>query len=241
MVSILPNPMASDRQTLKVSPREQTGSRESRRLRREGQVPGIVYSRGEEARMLQVGDRDLRAFLSKGQTLFDLEIEGEGSVPVVIKEQQRHPVRGEVLHIDFMEVDLKQKIEADVDVDIEGVESSPGVKAGGIMEHVTRSVTVFALPTDIPEHLTVDVSGMEIGDNLTLEAVTLPEGVELHAGDPHEVTIATLSAPRVEEEPEVEEETELIGEEGEEAEGEAAEDGGDEGSGDSDGDSGDGE
>lgn len=239
MVAILLSLMASDRQTLKVAPRDETGSRESRRMRADGFVPGVVYANGEDARMLKVGDRDLRSFLAHGQTLFDLEIEGHGSVPVVIKEQQRHPVRGNVLHIDFMEVDLKQKIEADVEVIIEGIEKSSGVKAGGILEHVTRSVTVLALPADIPESLSLDVSAMEIGDNLTLEAVVVPSNVELTAEEPHDVTIATLSAPRVEEEPEVEEETELVGEDGEAVP--ADDEGGDDEGGSSDEESGDGE
>ena len=107
-----------------------------------------------------------------------------------------------------------------------------------MLEHVTREITVEALPTDIPDGLVADVSAMEINDTLQLSAVAAPDGVTFVAEDPEEVTIVTLSPPRVEEEPEpeVEEETELVGEgEGAEGEGEAAE-GGDSGdSGDSEG------
>src|SRR6185295_316349 len=98
-------------------------------------------------------------------------------------------------------------------------EVAPGVKGGGVLEHVTREVTVEALPAEIPDRLVADVSAMEVNDTLQLSALVVPEGVKLVADDPDEVTIATLSPPRVEEEPEpsVEEETELIGEDGEPA------------------------
>ena len=214
--------MASDRATLKAAPRSEFGTRESRRLRRSGFVPGVVYGDGNDARPFQIPEREVRHVLAEGHALLDLEIEGSKTVPVVIKEQQRHPVRGELIHLDLLEVRLDQAIEAEVAVELLGGEDAPGVKEGGVLEHVTREVTVEALPTDIPDSLAVDVSGMDIGDTLTLSAVLVPDGVELVADDPEEVTIATLSPPRVEEEPEpeVEEEAELVGEEGEVPEGE---------------------
>jgi large subunit ribosomal protein L25 len=224
--------MAKGRETLKAAPRGDFGSRTSRRLRREGLVPGVVYSGGSEARPFQVAERDVRGVLGEGAALFDLEIEGGKSVPVVVKEQQLHPVRGSLQHIDLQEVRLDEAIQAEVAIELEGIETAPGVKGGGVLEHVTREVTVEALPTEIPDRIVADVSAMEINDTLQLSALVVPEGVTLVADDPDEVTIATLSPPRVEEEPEpaVEEEAELIGEDGETA---AAEDGG------GDGDSGD--
>jgi large subunit ribosomal protein L25 len=227
--------MAKGRETLKAAPRSDFGSRTSRRLRREGLVPGVVYSGGAEARAFQVAEREVRSVLGEGAALFDLEIEGGKAVPVVVKEQQLHPVRGSLQHIDLQEVRLDEAIQAEVAVDLEGIDSAPGVKGGGVLEHVTREVTVEALPTEIPDRIVADVSAMEINDTLQLSALVVPEGVTLVADDPEEVTIATLSPPRVEEEPEpaVEEEAELVGEEGEAA---AAEDGGDGGdSGDSGG------
>jgi large subunit ribosomal protein L25 len=223
--------MASARSTLKVDPREEFGSRTARRMRREGIVPGVVYAGGSEARAFQASEREIRHVLSEGSALFDLEIGGGKSVPVVVKDQQLHPVRGSLEHIDLMEVKLDEAIEAEVAIDLEGVEDAPGVKAGGVLEHVTREVTVEALPTDIPDRIVLDVSAMEISDNLQLSAVSAPEGVTFTAEDLEEVTIVTLSPPRVEEEPEpaVEEETELVGDA---AEGEA---------GDSEGESGDSE
>lgn len=225
---MLPRPMSSDRATLNASPRTAFGSRTTRRLRREGKLPGVVYSEGFEALSFQVESRDARVVLSAGHALFDLQIEGSDPVPVVVKEQQHHPVRGELQHLDLQKVRLNVAIQAEVAVELEGAEDSPGVKQGGVLEHVTREVTVEALPAAIPDSIVLDVSDLEINDNRTLEDLTAPEGVELIADDPAEITIVTLSPPRVEEEPEteVEEEPGVVGEEAE-AEGETtAEDGG---------------
>jgi large subunit ribosomal protein L25 len=219
--------MARGRETLKAAPRGEFGSRGSRRLRREGLVPGVVYGGGEDARPFQAPERDVRTVLATGQALFDLEVEGAKSVPVVVKEQQLHPVRGTLQHLDLQEVKLDEEIQADVAIELEGAEVAPGVKNGGVLEHVTREITVEALPTEIPERIVVDVSEMEINDTIQLSVVTIPDGVKLVSDEPEEVTIATLSPPRVEEEPEpeVEEEAELVGEEGEEAAEEAAPEG----------------
>ena len=178
-------------------------------------MPGVVYGQGGEARPFQVSDRELRVILIEGHTLLDLEMDGSKAVPVVIKEQQHHPVRGDVMHMDCLEVRLDEEIQSEVPIEIEGTEEAPGVKEGGVLEHVTREITVEALPTEIPEKLTADVSEMVIGDTLQLSVLTPPAGVKFMVDDPEEVTIATLSPPRIEEEPEVEEETELVGEDGE--------------------------
>jgi large subunit ribosomal protein L25 len=225
--------MAGKRSTLKVAPRADFGSRSSRRMRREGLVPGVVYSGGKEAKPFQVSEREIRVVLAEGAALFDLEIEGSKAVPVVIKEEQHHPVRVSIQHLDLMQVDLTEEIQAEVAIELEGAESSPGVKGGGVLEHVTREVTVEALPTEIPDRIVADVSAMEVNDTLQLDSVTAPDGAKFVADDPEEITIVTLSPPRVEEvKPEVEEETELVGEgEGGEAEGgeDAAESGDSEG------------
>jgi large subunit ribosomal protein L25 len=237
--------MATDRATLTVSTRDQFGSRATRRLRRDGLVPGVVYGHGGEARPFQVPERDLRALLGEGHTLLDLQIEGSDAVPVVIKEQQHHPLRGDVVHFDCLEVRLDEAIESEVAIELEGTEQAPGVREGGVLEHVTREVTVEALPTEIPERITVDVSEMVIGDTISLASVTPPAGATFVVDDPEEITLATLSPPRVEEEPEpeLEEEAELVGEDGEPiepaegeeaAEGEAPPDDGDAGGDDSD-------
>lgn len=223
--SILTAAMASDRATLNARERDQFGSRASRRLRRAGLVPGVVYGAGGEARSFAVDEREARNVLVHGGALIEVEIEGRKAVPVVIKEQQRGPVRGELLHLDLLEVKLDEVIEAEVSIELLGAEEAPGVVEGGVLEHVTHEVTISALPTEIPESIPADVSGMAIGDTLQLSALVPPEGVEFALGegvDPDELTIATLNPPRVEEEPELEleEEAELVGAEGEVPEGE---------------------
>jgi large subunit ribosomal protein L25 len=214
--------MAQARPKLTVAQREVFGTRATKRLRREGLVPGVVYGHGGEARAFQVPARELRAALGTGQNLFDLELDGSNAVPVVIKEQQHHPVRGDVLHLDFLEVRLDEEIQAEVPIELEGSDQAPGVREGGVLEHVGREITVEALPTEIPERLTVDVSEMEINDTINLTALSAPAGVKFMVDEPEEFTIATLSPPRVEEEPEpeVEEEAELVGEGEEVPEGE---------------------
>ncbi len=219
--------MASDRATLKVEQRSEFGSRPSRRLRRSGLVPGVVYGEGKEARAFQVPERVARTALTHGGALIDLQFDAGSATPVVVKEQQRDPVRGWLIHLDLLEVKLDEAIQAEVPIELLGTEDAPGVKEGGVLEHVTHQITIEALPTAIPESIPADVSGMSIGDTLQLSAVVAPEGVEFALGegvDADEVTIATLSPPRVEEEPEpeLEEEAELVGEEGEVPEGEEA-------------------
>jgi large subunit ribosomal protein L25 len=206
-----------------VAAREPAGSRSARRLRREGNVPGVVYGGDEEPLSFQVQARELRLALARAGAVIDLQVQGAKSTPVVVKELDRHPVTGATVHIDLLRVRLDVKIEATVVLDLTGGDDSPGVKEGGVLEQITREVTIEALPNDIPESIHHDVSGMVIGDTMTLASVTPPDDVTL-VDDP-ETVIATLSPPKLqlEEEEEIEEETEVVGE-GEEGE-EAAEEG----------------
>jgi large subunit ribosomal protein L25 len=214
--------MAASRSTLKVAPRAEFGSRASRRMRGDGLVPGVVYSGGSEATPFQVSEREVKTIIAEGAALFDLEIDGGKAVPVVVKEQQLHPVRGSLQHLDLQAVKLDEAIQAEVPVEVEGAEDAPGTKEGGVLEHITREVTVEALPTEIPDRIVVDVSQMDINDTIQLSMVTPPQGATFVADDLEEVTIATLTPPRLEKElEEIEEEAALVGEEGEElAEGE---------------------
>jgi large subunit ribosomal protein L25 len=216
--------MASkDTTALKVSAREPDGSRSARRLRREGNVPGVVYGGGDEPVSFQVPARELRHVLQSAGAVLDLSIEGAEASPVVVKELIRHPITGDTVHLDLLRVRLDQKIQSTVMLELTGAEDSPGVINGGVLEHVTRELTIEALPTDIPDHLSHDVSAMEINDTLTLEALTPPSTVTL-LDDP-ETVIATLSPPRLqlEAEEEIESETEVVGEGEERAEGEGEE------------------
>jgi large subunit ribosomal protein L25 len=212
--------VSGDRFKLEVQEREERGSRHSRRLRGQGLVPGVLYGKGE-SRAIAVPERDLRAALTGNSgmhAILDVVLEGQKTVhPSILADLQQDPIRGTVSHIDLREVRLDQPIQASVVVQLVG--ESEGVKNGGVLSLVTREIQVEALPTDIPEHIDADISPLEIGAVLRLEDLPAIDSVTF-LDDPHETVIATVSAPRVEVEPEVEGEEEL---EGEEVEGEAAE------------------
>ncbi len=205
--------MARNQSTaLHVVSREPSGSRSARRLRREGNVPGVVYGGGEDPASFQIEARELRLALANAGAVLDLSFDGAAASPVVVKELDRHPVTGATVHIDLLRVRLDVKIQSTVVLELTGAEDSPGVKEGGVLEHVTRELTIEALPNDIPDTLEHDVSEMVIGDILTLDALSTPANVEL-VDDP-ETVIATLTPPRlqVEDEDEIESETEVVGE-----------------------------
>jgi large subunit ribosomal protein L25 len=206
--------------SLEVTSRTPNGSRSVRRLRRSGQVPGVVYGGGDGPAPFAVDARRLRLALAQRGAVLDLVIDGGKAQPVIIKDQQHHPVRGELIHIDLLRVRLDKPIQSTVPLELEGVEESPGVKEGGVMEHITRELNIEALPNDIPDVIRFDVSGMDLNETATLEALSPPAGVTL-LDDPEETVIATVAIPRVVEEEEIETETELVGEEAEEVEAEA--------------------
>lgn len=211
--------------TLQVSRREPDGSRAARRLRRSGRVPGVLYGGDGASESFDVDARELRIALAASGAVMDLSIDGAKATPVVVKDAQRDPVRGDTVHIDLLRVRLDTAITAVVTLELSGAEDAPGVKRAGVLEHVTREVNVEALPTALPESIVYDVSAMEIGDTVTLGSVTPPEGVTL-LDDP-ETVVATLSPPRLQTEaaPEIEAETGVVGE------ASAAESGGESGGG----------
>jgi large subunit ribosomal protein L25 len=211
--------MASNRPTIDVEKREEFGSRTSRRLRKTGRVPGVVYGgSGGECITFSADARELRRVLVGAGALIDLNVGGE-TKPVIVKDTQLHPVRGELLHIDFLQVRLDEKIQTAVPLHVEGGEEAPGVKEGGVIELPTHELNIEALPTAIPDAITVDVSGLAMQETMHLSAVTPPEGVTF-LDDPEETIIATVVIPAEEpEEPELEEEVEGVGEEGEAEEG----------------------
>jgi large subunit ribosomal protein L25 len=214
----------SDSAALTVARREPEGSRAARRLRRSGLVPGVVYGGGQEAIPFAVDDRTLRHVLAGAGAVVNLSIESDPATPVVLKELTRHPVDSHIVHVDLLRERLDQAIQATVTLELVGEDSSPGVKEGGVLEHVTRELTVEALPGDIPDTITHDVSGMQIGDTLTLAGLAVPAGVKLL--DDQEQLVATLSPPRLQTEAEegIETETELVGGEGAKAEDEGGSD-----------------
>jgi large subunit ribosomal protein L25 len=226
--------MASTSTKLTVNRRDAAGSRAARRLRREGRVLGVVYGGGEEPMGFDADARELRIALSGSGAVLDLSIDGGKTTPVVLKEAQRDPVRGETIHVDLLRVRLDTEIGAVVPLELLGVDDAPGVKEGGVLEQITREVNVEALPTAIPESISHEVGEMQIGDTIMLSAIAAPAGVKL-TDDLEETVVATLSPPKLqaEVEEEIEAETELVGEGAEEGEAPAAEEGSEESASDS--------
>jgi len=201
------------RPSLDVEERPERGTRAAKRLRREGYVPGVVYGgKNGDCTSFKVNARELRHVLA-GSALIDLKVAGK-TRPVIVKDQHQHPVRDELLHIDLLEVRLDETIQTQVSVHLEGAEEAPGIKEGGVLEHVTHQLNIEALPTDIPDAIHVDVAGMEIAATMHLSELTPPTGV-VFLDDAEETIIATIVVPTEVEEPEIEEETELVGEDGE--------------------------
>ena len=203
--------MASQTTKLPISPREPEGSRATRRLRRSGRVPGILYGGDAEPLSFSVDARELRHALAATGAVLEVT-DGDTASPAILKSAHYHPVRGDTLHVDLLRVNLNVAIHAIVPLELTGGEDSPGVKEGGVLEQITRELNIEALPTAIPESISHDVSRMEINDTITLAELTVPAGITL-LDDLEETTIATLSPPRVEtEDDEIEEETGVVGE-----------------------------
>jgi len=221
--------MADTTTKLSVNSRASDGSRAARRLRRDGRVPGVVYGGGDEPQGFDADARELRIALAGSGAVMDLSVDGAKATPVVLKEAQRDPVRGETIHVDLLRVRLDEEIGAVVPLELHGVEDAPGVKEGGVLEQITRELNVQALPTAIPESIVHEIGEMQIGETIMLSAITAPAGVTL-LDDPEETVVATLSPPKLqaEVEEEIEAETELVGEGAEEGEAAAAEEGSEE-------------
>jgi large subunit ribosomal protein L25 len=206
--------MANERPTLEVEERPEQGSRNTRRLRRAGYVPGIVYGGAGDCVPFKVGVRELRTALIAGGAVIDLKVGSSAIRPVIVKDQQLHPVRANVMHLDLLEVNLLEKIQTTVRVELHGADDAPGVSEGGIISQETNELHIEALPTDIPEVISVDVSHLEAAGTLHLSDVTPPQGVTF-LDDPAETIIATVTVPtEVTEGTEIEAETERVGEAG---------------------------
>ena len=200
-----------DHTQLEVAPREETGSRAMRRLRRSGRVPGVIYGGNGGPVAFEVDARILRNTLAHAHAVIDVSLDGN-SETVILKDLQRHPVRGEILHADFLRVRMDQPIQTTVTLEVTGAEDAPGVTEGGVFSQETRELNIEALPGDIPDSITLDVSGMQVNETIGLEAITAPSGVTL-IDDPETTVIATITPPSQEPvESEIETETELVGE-----------------------------
>src|ERR1700720_1074694 len=180
-----------------------TGRSAVRKLKARGVVPAIIYGAKDKPETLQVSKRDINAMLSHASgenILVELEIEGDGGKNrlALVQEVQHSPVGGDVLHIDFHAVSMDEKIPAEGPLEATGI--ATGVKNfGGLLEQSLRSLAVECLPRDLPDRITVDVSNLNIGDSIHVRDIQMPKDVTPKV--PLELTVFSVLAPAVEEEP----------------------------------------
>ncbi len=209
---------------VKAEVRTDKGKGASRRLRRTGRIPAVIYGAGKDAVSLSVEhdpivhQLDNEAFYA---SILEIDIEGKKE-KAVLKDMQRHPYKPTILHIDFMRVRATETLRLSVPIHLEGEEVCPGVKKGGNVSHLLTEVEVSCLPKDLPEALVVDISGLDLDETLRLSDIELPKGVELvelSHGEGHDQAIVSVHLAHVASE-EAEEGGEAESEEGEAESGE---------------------
>ena len=180
---------------LKATPREESRKGSNRKLRATGRVPAVVYGHNEKTRSVSLDAHELEVLFSKisvENTVIKLQIEGEkGDVQALVREVQSNPVRGDVVHVDFLQLHAGEKVDVEVPVHLVG--SAPGVKAGGVMDHQIHELPVRCLPAAIPESIEVDVSELQLGDSIHVGDLAIPEGVEVEMDA--ERTVCSVVAP----------------------------------------------
>ena len=199
-----------DQVSLAVRPRPGNGKGEARSLRSQGRVPAVAYGSGLDAVPLSVDARELYHALRTDagtNAIIQMEIDGASHLTLA-REIHRHPVRREILHVDFVAVSRDVKVTVDVAIHLVG--EAPGVDEGGVLDQVRFTVPIEVLPLEVPESFELDISDMQIGDVKRVEDLQVPEGVAI-LDDP-EYSVVTLNAPQVEEVAE-ETETTLVGDE----------------------------
>lgn len=187
---------------LKAQPRNELGKSASRRLRRSGRIPGTIYGANKEPQSIsllhdEVLHRlDHEAFYS---TVLTLSVNTQ-SEQVVVKDLQRHPYKPDVLHIDFLRIDEKQKITMRVPIHFINEQQCVGVKSGGgVISRIMTELEISCLPKDLPEYIDVDLANVQVGETVHLSDIVLPEGVEIHAllsGGDASASVATVSVPK---------------------------------------------
>ena len=190
-----------ERINLKANVREKLGKEAAKKFRHQGSIPAVVY-KGKDVLNIKVSSKDLlQAIHTKAgeNVVVDLQVEGapkskKTSRTAIIKEIQYHPVKGDILHVDFNEISLTESLSVKVPVAAKG--EAEGIKEGGVLEHVLWELEVECLPTQIPENISVDVSHLKIGDSILIKDLQVPSGVKI-LGDP-EATVISLAAPQVE-------------------------------------------
>jgi large subunit ribosomal protein L25 len=209
--------------TLKATTGRDLGTGPAKRLRAEGKIPGVVYGLGGDPIPLSVDWRPLREALTTDaglNALIDLDVDGDVSLTIV-KELQRHPIRGDVLHIDFLRVSADELITVEVPIVLEG-EAKAVTGENGTVDHLLHALSINAKPADIPNELVVDITDLELGATIHVSDIKLPRGVTTDVDPEESVVIGSMGTQLAEGEGA---EGEAAAGEGEAAEGEAAEGG----------------
>jgi len=187
-----------ERAQLNVTLREGKGKGGARKIRAKGSIPAVIYGKGIETVMIEVNPKEFDQVLSGSggkNTLLDVKVPEHGTITAMLKDHQADNLRRQYTHLDFVKVDLKQKIRVEIPIVVTG--KAEGVKEGGILEIIRRELTAICLPTAIPKGIEVDVSALKIGQSIHIDDVKLPEGLEV----PRETnfTVVSVVAPKAEE------------------------------------------
>jgi large subunit ribosomal protein L25 len=184
---------------LKATQRGRAGKGASRAVRREGLVPGVVYGDKQGAQMVSLNYRELEPHIQAGRflsTLVDLEVEGQ-TIRAIPRDIQFEPIRDFIVHVDFLRLGKASRIAVDIPVDFKGQELSPGIKAGGSLNIVSHTLSLYCSAEFIPDEITIDVSAMQIGQSIHMSDIKLPEGVTAVSRD--DLTLCTIAAQAKEE------------------------------------------
>lgn len=187
--------------TLDAHPRSETGRGAMRRLRRARRVPGIVYGAGKESQPVAIENDQLYRLLEEESffsSILELKI-GSESVQAIVKDMQRHPYKPLVQHIDLQRIESDKKIYVQVPLHIHGEEVSPGVKKGGVLHHDLLDIEVVCFPHDLPKHIDVDVSRLDVGQAVHISELQFPQGAEaaaLQPGAGHDAPVVSVQATR---------------------------------------------
>jgi len=221
-----------EKHSIEAELRSETGKGVARQIRRNGLIPGVVYGRGNEPRSIKMDPQDIEKLLHSN-AIFDLTFVGEDGeedeATVIIKDYQKDVIKQNLLHVDFQFISMDEKITVSVPMHLEG--EAAGVRDGGVLQQLLREIEIDALPAEIPEEITIDISELEVGESLSVVDLELPEGIDLVTDSDEVIVTVVTPTELIEEEEEDEEEEflepEVIGEE-EEEEGEEGEEGADE-------------
>lgn len=213
-----------ERHSIEAELRTETGKGAARTIRRDGLIPGVVYGRGNDPRSIKVDPLDIEKLLHSN-AIFDLtfvgEDGGEDEATVIIKDYQKDVIKQNLLHVDFQFISMDEKITVSVPMRLEG--DALGVRNGGVLQHLLREIEIDALPAEIPEEITIDISELEVGESLAVADLELSEGLDLVTESDEVIVTVVTPTELVEEDEETEAEDEflepeVIGEDDEEEE-----------------------